>query len=218
MGLTFRSLELVEKTLTHLNLVDKKVKMGELGSQTWRKKTFLGIPRFEQYNVERIGAKKYFESIGFEHVSFDISGQHDCLYTDLSKIQDNWQGYFDIVTNFGTTEHVKNGQYEVFANVHNFVKTSGAMIHVVPAFLSRRKPYRGHPYFRCVHYVPDFFTKLAKLNGYDIFSDETHNGQIYSVLIKVNDKPFCSKKDFWSIDGVVDLSLGQSLTNEKYEI
>ena len=38
------------------------------------------------------------------------------------------------------------------------------------------------------------------------------------LLSAAGEAPFCSKKDFWSIDGVVDLSLGQSLTNEKYEI
>ena len=52
-------------------------------------------------------------------------------------------GKFNIVTNFGTSEHVKN-QEQCFANIHNLCCAGGVMIHTVPM----KNHWRGHGLYK----------------------------------------------------------------------
>ena len=63
--------------------------------------------------------KKLFESLGFRHVSVDMNGKDGALPKDLR--QPLKLGTFDMVTNFGTTEHVapgdRDGQTACWRNI-----------------------------------------------------------------------------------------------------
>ena len=107
-----------------------------------------------------------------EHVSFDINGKWNSIPLDLSKIHSDWQGYFDILTDYGTSEHVRGGQYQVFANAHNFVRVGGVMCHCNP-MVGRIQV--GHPKYDSVYYHEDFYDKLAEVNGYEIIENRAHN-------------------------------------------
>jgi len=66
---------------------------------------------------------------------------------------------FDLVTNFGTTEHICN-QGNVFENMHDLCNINGIMIGIVP--------FQGalnHGYF---NYQPLFFEHIALANDYDM--------------------------------------------------
>ena len=66
---------------------------------------------------------------------------------------------FDLVTNFGTSEHVAN-QLNTFQVIHDLTKPGGIMFHVVPA-----AGYSNHGFF-C--YDMRFFFSLARENNYAV--------------------------------------------------
>ena len=66
---------------------------------------------------------------------------------------------FDVLTNFGTSEHVFD-QRQFFANVHDLVRVGGVALHIVPTLGAL-----NHGFFN-VH--PILFGKLADANGYEI--------------------------------------------------
>lgn len=74
-------------------------------------------------------------------------------------IDDDKKEYYDVVLNFGTTEHVFN-QWNSFEVMHDALKVGGVLYSVLPA-----SGYLDHGYY-C--YTPLFFADLAKANGYEI--------------------------------------------------
>lgn len=137
--------------------------------------------------------KKYYESLGVEHVSVDLNGLDGALKLDLSKPEQfaNWHGFFDIITNSGTSEHVepKSAQYECFEIIHNCLKPGGIAIHLVPDIeeLKITGRWKEHAFN---YYSRNFFKMLAKNNNYKIFSLRIINGLICSCLQKREDVPF----------------------------
>ncbi len=98
---------------------------------------------------------------GIEYNSFDVCPalKTELLDLNFDTLPDKYRNYYDIVTNFGTTEHVFN-QWNCFAVMHGATRIGGAMYHVVPAI-----GYLDHGYY-C--YTPLFFRDLARANGYEI--------------------------------------------------
>jgi len=74
--------------------------------------------------------KALFEFEGWEHVSVDLNGLYGSLKLDLTQPLD--LGRFDVVTNFGTTEHVPD-QLAVWHNIHNALKPGGWLISTTPS-------------------------------------------------------------------------------------
>lgn len=137
--------------------------------------------------------KLYFSNIGVEHVSVDLSGQHGALKLDLSKPQQfsRWRGYFDIVTNAGTSEHVEptSAQYECFLVIHNALKVGGVAVHLVPDIneLESKGCWSGH----CNNYYShEFFVMLAKNNNYRLVASTVMDGLRCSAIQKQVDAPF----------------------------
>jgi len=66
---------------------------------------------------------------------------------------------FDLVTNYGTTEHVAN-QLNAFKIIHDLTKPGGLMVHHVPA--------QGHLNHGLFNYNAKFFWMLCRSNGYKV--------------------------------------------------
>lgn len=66
---------------------------------------------------------------------------------------------FDVVTNFGTSEHVFD-QAQLFRSVHALTRPGGLMLHAVP--------HQGGPDHGFYNYHPTFFHDLAAANGYRV--------------------------------------------------
>jgi len=102
--------------------------------------------------------KDYFTAQGIEHISIDWNGLDGALKLDLRQPID--LGQFDMVTNFGTTEHVSD-QDPVWRNIHNAVKVGGVIISMCPK--------EGDWWWHGQHYpTEEFYTQFAYLNGYQI--------------------------------------------------
>lgn len=98
---------------------------------------------------------------GFTYKAIDIAPAKNTILFDLNTdtVPPSLQGAFNLVTNFGTTEHVLN-QYKCFETLHDFTADGGLMYHDLPM-----GGYFFHGYFS---YTPMFFFHLAQANEYDI--------------------------------------------------
>lgn len=133
----------------------KNINMAELGNQK-----ILNVDKNgKEYKV--CTSKKYFTKKGATHTSFDINGKDGSVPINLCESIDNkWKNKFDIVTNYGTSEHVEN-QWMVFKNINDMCKIDGMMIHSIPMFGS----WRGHCPF---HYKSDFPEDICDICGYKL--------------------------------------------------
>lgn len=162
--------------------------MLELGNQ--RIARGRGVP-------ERTG-KAYYENRGVEHVAIDFNGKDGAHPFDLSKPVDrtDWIGFFDIVTNSGTTEHVEplEGQYTCFESIHGWLKPGGVAIHIVPAVeeFETTGRWRNH----CnIYYSKAFFDELAELNAYEVIETTVINDLRTVCLRKTNDSAFTTDRE-----------------------
>ena len=140
--------------------------MVELGDQMMNFKGFIKIRK-----NARFLSKQYFETMGFNHTSIDWHGKNGAYPIDLSKpIEDPyWYNRFDILTNFGTSEHVEN-QYECWKNMHNLVKKNGIFISIIPSTTLEVDIY-GNKSPHCNYcYQPQFIKDLSIANSYDIIA------------------------------------------------
>ena len=104
-------------------------------------------------------ARQFWEWLGFQYASIDIDGSPDSIPLDLNYdvLPDRARKKFDVVTNFGTTEHIAN-QFNAFKVIHDLTAPGGIMIHAVPA--------QGLVNHGLLKYNPKWFWMLARSNEY----------------------------------------------------
>ena len=100
-----------------------------------------------------------FALVGWEYQSIDmynatITGDLNVFQLDAAHV-----GYFDLVANFGTTEHVFN-QFLVMSTIHYAARPGGFIIHFLPT--------SGFLYHCLFSYNPKLFLLLAQANKYRI--------------------------------------------------
>jgi len=159
---------LITQTCVLLGKPAGKLKLMELGNQWTR--GYAGEQPF----------KPIAQWLGFDHTSIDLNGKDGAMALNLGEpIGDYLLGQFDIVTNYGTTEHVHNSgaivfdQWQVFKNIHDLLKPTGVIIHVIPNSI-------GAHWGSCA-YAEDFLSYLASSCNYELVefykstTDENHN-------------------------------------------
>lgn len=178
-----------------LDLFEKRI-MKEVGMP------YAGISWLELGNqtnrVRCRPAKEVYAGRGVEvHVSIDLNAKDGALPLDLDEpLPEHFDGVFDVVTNYGTAEHVNN-QYQVFKTIHDSCRRGGLMIHGFPL----QGTFLGH----CRYYYPEEFVK--KLAGYcmynvvdtKIFNYSTGKRKRHLLavaFIKPNDYQFIGRKLF----------------------
>jgi hypothetical protein len=91
--------------------------------------------------------------------SIDLGDPRADFPLDLNLPVPAGTGTYDVVTNFGTTEHVFNiGQ--TFANIHNLLEVDGIQLHTLPAY-----GYIDHGFYN-IH--PSVYLDMAKANAYEV--------------------------------------------------
>jgi hypothetical protein len=106
-------------------------------------------------------ARAFWMWLGLSYASIDIDGSPGSIPLDLNydEVPTEFIGKYDVVTNFGTTEHVAN-QLQSFKIVHDLATPGGLMLHVLPS--------SGGLNHGLVSYNPKFFWMLGRSNGYKI--------------------------------------------------
>jgi len=125
--------------------------------------------------------------------TLDLCGGEGIELFDLS-ILTSERECADIITDYGTTEHVEKekGQYNCWVNVHNMLKINGLVIHALPM----AGMWPGHCRW---YYTLDFFHNFEKY-GYKIIKlERTWHDLIFCKMIKINDCPFMSYENFMDI-------------------
>lgn len=124
------------------------------------------MERLVHFSSPRPGERTTFFSeicdlTNIEYNSFDVCPglKTELLDLNYDLLPDKYTNYYDVVLNFGTTEHVFN-QWNSFKIMHEAVKVGGIVYHQLPS-----TGYLDHGYF-C--YTPIFFRDIAKANGYEI--------------------------------------------------
>jgi hypothetical protein len=150
-------------------------------------------------------AKAFFAARGVRHTSVDLNGELGAVPLDLSQIVDepDWTGAFDVVTDFGTSEHIGPGLptlYACRANCHNWCRAGGVMLFVNPK--TGNWPGHGYHYFTVKHYEA-----LAASAGYRLLESSEHptlgdrpdDWMIHAALLKPINSPFISLEEFTSV-------------------
>lgn len=180
-------------SIPNLNLEESK--MLELGSQQFHEIPHGVGVSYMSYTGD------YFRSVCQKFVSIDLNSEGGSVPLDLSfsispgdDIGLESFNYFDVITDFGTSEHVSN-LYSCRKTCHDFCKVGGHMVFINP--MTGHWPGHGFHYFTKDHYI-----KLAELCNYRIIllgSTPTMGNlstgmQIKCVLQKVEDNKFVSTK------------------------
>jgi SAM-dependent methyltransferase len=102
-----------------------------------------------------------FEKAGFRYNAIDIADGYRTTIVDLNHdpVPKAFIGAFDLVLNFGTTEHLLN-QYNAFKVIHDATKVGGHIVHSLPCV-----GYSNHGYFT---YTPRCMFDLAGYNEYEV--------------------------------------------------
>jgi SAM-dependent methyltransferase len=110
--------------------------------------------------VDAPPARLFWEWLGFEYAAIDIDGSPGSIPLDLNYdgAPRSVHGHYDVVTNFGTTEHVAN-QLNAFEVIHDLTAPGGIMLHNLPT--------QGNCDHGLVNYDAKFFWMLARSNSYE---------------------------------------------------
>ena len=121
--------------------------------------------RISYYSTPRPGERTAYVSELFDltpaicYTSFDVCPalKTEILDLNVEACPARFRGTFDVVFNFGTTEHIID-QVNSYRVMHDALKVGGVAVHQVPSI-----GWLGHGYFS---YQPRFFDDLARANGY----------------------------------------------------
>ncbi len=106
---------------------------------------------------------------GFKYTAIDIFHATNTVLFDLNVHEPgpDLEAQFDLVMNFGTTEHVFN-QLRAFQTIHALIKVGGLCYHDLPM-----AGFPGHALYR---YDPMFFPLIARANKYEVVLHEITPG------------------------------------------
>jgi hypothetical protein len=202
MGLLKTTADFELEILGKCNINYDGLRICELGDQVVMDNT-------SPYN--NLAAKLKYEDLKCLHTSIDINGLHDSITINLNNdIPEFLISYFDLVTNYGTSEHVSN-QYMCFKNIHKLCKVNGLIIHAIP-------PVGFWPNHCDYYYTLDVMEKLAKLCEYELLNNDIRATvfypSMYTAYKKLNNNNFISEKEFNSI-GIVNNKLNNYIKNNK---
>ena len=182
----------INNTINFVNSFNKKIKILDLGCQTFdknnkldnisshkflkshQKKSLLNLLK-EKVNFT---TKDFYLALGcLSYDSIDINGDQGSFSFDLNyNLIDEYKFHnkFDFVINNGTSEHLFN-QLSFFKNTHELCENGGLMLHIVP-FIG----YVNHGFF---NYPPLFFIDLASANNYEVVKIAFCNRDGFEIII-----------------------------------
>ena len=133
----------------------------------------------------------YFKNLfpQYKVTSYDMNGENHSRRVNLADEQTP-EKTFDLVSNFGTSEHVPN-QYICWKNIHSFCSPGGIVINEIPRI--------GHWPNHCKYYVDrPFFESMAKDFEIVFFTYTKYNeGDLcFCILKKISDSFLTTREEF----------------------
>ncbi len=135
---------------------------------------------FKKYK-DMVGHKVHsadiYRDAGWNFSSLDLNGANNSLKIDLNIWPNNdllsLANNYDLILNFGTTEHVSN-QLNAFAILHYLCRTNGVILHHIPIV-----HYSSHAMNLI---TPKFIQKLIEWNCYEIIECRADHSLINSMI------------------------------------
>lgn len=192
MGVTKITWDSFQEVISERKRALFTLKSCELGNQQF----FFKEPHIVE-GIKLNFVKNFYDLGGSSHTSIDINGQDGALSLDFSKeIPFTLKGVYDILTNFGFTEHVES-QYIAWKNIHDLIKVGGIVICENPG--ESKFEYHQHlPW-----YGTEFFEGLCKINEYKLLKNRYQQHDypckgrvIFAAYEKAMDKEFCTEEEF----------------------
>ena len=124
---------------------------------------------------------------------YDLHKREGVTVFDLANKHQEELKKFDIITNFGTTEHVEPelGQYNCWFNIHNMLNLNGLIVSIVPC---SDGGWEDHcRYFYNEHFFENFENIGYNLLLYKVIEDKN----CLSVLQKKEESNFLTEEQFW---------------------
>ena len=205
MGLTFNKIEQMQSMGLH---GAGKGRILDVGSSNLYQATTDGVIRFltlngvkitpdtekfasriangSTYNPQTGGTNESFagelyEKAGFKYDAIDIADGYRTTILDLNhqSAPKSFVGAFDLVINYGTTEHLLN-QYNAFKVLHDCTKVGGYIVHSLPC-----TGYSNHGY---ITYTPRCMFDLAGYNEYEVIDFQFEGpGQLNDLYAPLKD-------------------------------
>ena len=174
---------------------------------------------YEPMSEDERSIKPFYEHLGMHYTSIDINGLSGSLKLDVRQdLKTHIDDRFDIITNFGFSEHVGEGdveenllsnQYSMFRNMHDLGKGRALIFHEIGL--------KWHKHGVC-YYTPQFFDQLARANSYEVlFSIESDHinpattewNTIIVAHLKAegegSNRPFMTFEEFTELPGIVSI-------------
>ena len=154
-------------------------------------------------------ARDFWLWLGFDYAAIDIDGSPDAIPLDLNydRVPASVAHKYDLVTNFGTTEHIAN-QLNAFKVIHDLTRTGGIMLHQLPV--------QGMLNHGLINYNLKFFWMLARSNGYKFVHAHWQQSKVaYSPpadivdFINANDET-ATMPDFKVADAAINVAMQKS--------
>ena len=157
----------------HLNLADFEELLHMAGMDDYKKENFSALAHWP--NGPECSSRFFYEVLGIkDYACIDLGKEHGAIPLDLNcPLEDkSLYGKYDLVTDYGTNEHVFNTS-EAFRTMHRLCKVGGILVIA-------QVVYRGNGYYS---YNPSFFEEMAEANNYKILSSSYTIG---TVTLKSN--------------------------------
>ncbi len=168
-------------------------------------------------SIQTLFLAEVIELTDIEYVCFEVVSARkttNALYPqvhlfdlNVHDLSPDKQGTFDLIVNFGTTEHLMN-QFNAYKVMHEAAKPGAYMFHQVPS-----TGYINHGYF-CYNAL--MFKELAEANGYEIV-DLWLNGPNHMENVLDNARLFPGVTDYRlpgnDVEGFRNLPLPASNVN-----
>lgn len=140
-------------------------------------------------------------AVGFDYTSFDVVEAPFCRFLDLESNATPDPGTFDLVLNFGTTEHVLN-QFNALRILHELVKPDGL---IYSYFIRGGQMDHG-----LVHYSDRFVDLWMRFNQYEQIWRHDYDGAghecTWVVVRKSREGPFRRVIDVQEGEGLPQLA------------
>jgi hypothetical protein len=176
MGVTAFSITLIEK-VNYTSVI-------ELGAQNLYDKDY-GHPVY---------ASAYYKG---DYACIDLNGENNALKLNLNEpLPLNFKTKYDLVTDFGTSEHTDN-LHQCWKTKHHLCKVGGHIISENP----KTGNWKEHGHF---YYTQEFYKELAQAMNYTIvelgeypaMGNTTDGWNVYCILKKNDDNKFLTKITF----------------------
>lgn len=184
MGITSHSIQLLEAIVAWEPIKN----VCELGAQN----LYIEGPMYGKY------ANEWYKNKGIEYQCIDLNGENDSFVLDLSMVLPKHEP-FDLVTDFGTSEHVKDSFYNCWLNKWNLCRVGGTIISENP--MTGNWPGHGYNYVTL-----EFYKGLSAMIGCPIelgehpaMGNATDGWNVWCIM-KKNREDFITEEQFNSLD------------------